>query len=173
MDDVSSTHIPSCSAGNKALSAGQGLIEDSHNRKLVSVASCWNCHQSRLEKMVLGDRAAPNPAVFFPHRVECCRLPVETLHSGKLGATSQDPFDRLLVAQAMLEGLSIVSIDPSWIPYPIKRLVERRRMLPITFRLTCVLVAPVFLLAPSAPLVPNSSRGKARPTGRHLRNLRH
>ncbi len=34
----------------------------------------------------------------------------------------RDPFDRLLVAQAMVEGIPLVTCDPHLAPYPITRL---------------------------------------------------
>mgnify|MGYP007004378791 FL=1 len=33
-----------------------------------------------------------------------------------------DPFDRLMVSQAMVEEISLVSIDPQLDAYPIKRI---------------------------------------------------
>jgi PIN domain nuclease of toxin-antitoxin system len=33
----------------------------------------------------------------------------------------RDPFDRLLIAQALVEGLPIVSADPAFDAYPIQR----------------------------------------------------
>jgi PIN domain nuclease of toxin-antitoxin system len=34
----------------------------------------------------------------------------------------RDPFDRLLVAQAMLENIPVVSADPAFDAYPVNRL---------------------------------------------------
>lgn len=33
-----------------------------------------------------------------------------------------DPFDRLLIAQAIVEGMPIVSVDPAFDAYPIRRI---------------------------------------------------
>jgi len=34
----------------------------------------------------------------------------------------KDPFDRLLIGQAMVEGIAIISADPAMDAYPITRL---------------------------------------------------
>jgi PIN domain nuclease of toxin-antitoxin system len=42
--------------------------------------------------------------------------------AGTLSGPSRDPFDRLLIAQAMSENLRLVSIEQSFDTYPIRRL---------------------------------------------------
>ena len=42
--------------------------------------------------------------------------------AGTLPGPSRDPFDRLLIAQAMVENLQFVSIEKPFDAYPIKRL---------------------------------------------------
>jgi PIN domain nuclease of toxin-antitoxin system len=42
--------------------------------------------------------------------------------AGALPGPSRDPFDRMLIAQAMVEDLTLVSIERSFDAYPIKRL---------------------------------------------------
>jgi PIN domain nuclease of toxin-antitoxin system len=52
-------------------------------------------------------------------------LPVSVRHAqvaGQLSGPSRDPFDRLLVAQAMVERMAFVSIEQSFDSYPIRRL---------------------------------------------------
>jgi antitoxin (DNA-binding transcriptional repressor) of toxin-antitoxin stability system len=54
-------------------------------------------------------------------------LSVEVHHAAALAAlpfppNHKDPFDRLIVAQAIVEGLPLISIDPQLDAYPIKRL---------------------------------------------------
>jgi PIN domain nuclease of toxin-antitoxin system len=52
-------------------------------------------------------------------------LPIEPRHSAELVALTyhhRDPFDRMIVAQAMVEQMPIVSIDPALDAYPIRRI---------------------------------------------------
>jgi PIN domain nuclease of toxin-antitoxin system len=38
------------------------------------------------------------------------------------GAAHRDPFDRMLIAQAKVEGLTMVTVDPAFAAYDIQRL---------------------------------------------------
>jgi PIN domain nuclease of toxin-antitoxin system len=52
-------------------------------------------------------------------------LPIEPRHTEMLTTLPLhhwDPFDRLMVSQAMVEEISLVSIDPQLDAYPIKRI---------------------------------------------------
>jgi PIN domain nuclease of toxin-antitoxin system len=52
-------------------------------------------------------------------------LPIEPRHTAlliSLPLHHKDPFDRLMVAQAMVEGIPLVSADPALDSYPITRL---------------------------------------------------
>ncbi|TWS94122.1 type II toxin-antitoxin system VapC family toxin [Reyranella sp. CPCC 100927] len=52
-------------------------------------------------------------------------LPISIQHAqtaGTLPGPSRDPFDRLLIAQAMVEALPLVSIEQPFDAYPIRRL---------------------------------------------------
>lgn len=51
-------------------------------------------------------------SITVPHLVTVSTLP---LHH-------RDPFDRLIIAQAIVEQLSIVSADPAFDVYPVQRL---------------------------------------------------
>jgi len=48
------------------------------------------------------------------------------LQMGVLPPRHRDPFDRLLVAQAMVEGLTLVSADPHVLAYDVKTLDARK-----------------------------------------------
>ena len=86
---------------------------------LVSVASIWEVAiKHRIGKLevspvVFRDQSIAAGAdllpVLDPHVIETAQLP--RLH--------QDPFDRLLIAQARLEGLMAVSSDRQWIGYDV------------------------------------------------------
>ena len=52
-------------------------------------------------------------------------LPIDeesTLHLSRLPALHRDPFDRLLVSQAIVHGLTIVTPDPLVTQYPARTL---------------------------------------------------
>ncbi len=106
-------------------STAKAEIENPNNRKLVSIASCWEAAiKSGLKKLELGA-----PCAAFLNR-EISRnnfelLPISFDHATwveTLPAHHRDPFDRLLVAQALIERLPIVSSDPVFDEYGIKRL---------------------------------------------------
>ena len=68
------------------------------------------------------------PLVYVPSRLARSgigRLDVSIEHAlavGALPAHHDDPFDRLLVAQAEFEGMTLVSVDERILCYPIKTL---------------------------------------------------
>ena len=101
------------------------LIQDANNRKLVSIATCWEI----AIKVGLGklDLAEPSRS-FLPREIARNNLellPISLGHATMvegLVAHHRDPFDRLLVAQAMTEGLPLVSADGIFDQYGINRL---------------------------------------------------
>lgn len=101
------------------------LILDPANEKLVSPASYWEI----AIKLSIGKYALHEPYEDFMRRGIAGNgfgiLPVEPGHTAALIALPfhhRDPFDRLLIAQAMVEKLSVVSADAIFDAYPITRL---------------------------------------------------
>jgi PIN domain nuclease of toxin-antitoxin system len=101
------------------------LILDPGNEKLVSPASYWEI----AIKISIGKYVLSKPYEDF--MVEAIDkngftyLHVRPKHTAVLTTLPfhhKDPFDRLLVAQAMVEGISILSGDSKLDSYPIKRL---------------------------------------------------
>jgi PIN domain nuclease of toxin-antitoxin system len=85
---------------------------------MVSAASTWELAiKSALGKLRLpADVASAIRAAGFDE------LEVTIDHgmtAGELPLHHRDPFDRMLVAQARLEGLTIVTRDPSFEPYGV------------------------------------------------------
>lgn len=102
----------------------KALIEDANNRKLVSVATCWEIAiKVGLGKLDLGESSRS----FLPREIARNNfelLPISLDHATMvegLVAHHRDPFDRLLVAQAMTEGLTLVSADAIFDQYGISR----------------------------------------------------
>ena len=91
----------------------KALIEDAGNRKLVSIASCWEIAiKVGLGKLHLGEPSRS----FLPREIARNNfelLPVSLGHATMvegLAAHHRDPFDRMLVAQAMNESLPLVGL---------------------------------------------------------------
>jgi PIN domain nuclease of toxin-antitoxin system len=105
--------------------SAKSLIEDANNRKLVSVASCWEIAiKVGLGKLDLGEPSRS----FLPREIARNNfelLPISLDHATMvegLVAHHRDPFDRMLIAQAMIEGLRLVSIDAVFDQYGVSRL---------------------------------------------------
>lgn len=99
-------------------------ICDPANRKLVSTASCWEIAiKTSLKKLDLG---APYRGFVHQQMVrnnfELLQITDEHLSElAELPFHHRDPFDRLLIAQAMIENVPLVSRDEEFDQYPIRR----------------------------------------------------
>jgi PIN domain nuclease of toxin-antitoxin system len=110
--------------GARDLSArAREVFTDPENRVLLSAASAWEIAiKHRLGKLPL---PAP-PEEFVPlqreaHGIEV--LPVDeeaALHLAKLPDLHRDPFDRMLVAQALVGGLVVATPDALIRQYPVR-----------------------------------------------------
>lgn len=103
----------------------KSLIEDGANRKLVSIASCWEIAiKAGLGKLDLGEPSTS----FLPREIARNNfelLPISLTHATMVEGLvlhHRDPFDRLLVAQAIVEGLPMVSGDAVFDQYGVSRL---------------------------------------------------
>lgn len=96
-------------------------IEDGRNEVLVSAASAWEVAIKR----AMGKLEAPDDlgAEIDAAAFGSLAITVEhALAAGALPLHHRDPFDRMLVAQATLEGLTIVTRDPRFEPYEVPTL---------------------------------------------------
>jgi PIN domain nuclease of toxin-antitoxin system len=98
--------------------AAHDAIADASNRVVVSAVSIWEAEIKAVAgRLLLGRNLAQETevhgfeplAITFAHSVHAAHLPA---HHG-------DPFDRMLVAQAQLEGLTIVTRDPVFDDYSV------------------------------------------------------
>lgn len=99
------------------------LCRDSANTLLLSVASIWEMQiKIRLGKLKLGVPLAE--LIEKQQRVnspEILRIELEhVLALDRLPSAHKDPFDRMLVAQASLEGASLVTGDSVMTKYPVE-----------------------------------------------------
>lgn len=100
-----------------------GLLADRAHTLLLSAASSWEMAiKYRLGKLPLPEP----PADYVPERMRLTGvvpLPVEHAHALRVADLPQhhsDPFDRLIVAQAQLLGVPIVTADPQLDAYEVE-----------------------------------------------------
>jgi PIN domain nuclease of toxin-antitoxin system len=98
------------------------LVEDPGNELYLSAASSWEI----AIKYALGRLPLPvEPSKYVPDRMRSSgvvALAVSHAHAlrvAELPAHHRDPFDRLLIAQAQLADLSILSSDPLFERYDV------------------------------------------------------
>lgn len=87
------------------------LLRDAGNRVDVSIVSLWEI----TIKVSIGKLSFPMPAHDTAVRLGFTLLPIELAHLVRLADLPmhhRDPFDRMLAAQALAEGVPIVTGDP-------------------------------------------------------------
>jgi len=111
----------------KLSSAAEGLIRAAENEILISPASYWEI----AIKISTGKYSLKQP---LEDLIELCLtrygfqiLPIEPQHAARLISLPvfkdhKDPFDRMLIAQALTEALPIVSADSQFDAYGVTRL---------------------------------------------------
>lgn len=112
--------------GSPNLSArAHALIDDPTNQKVVSLISLWEI----AIKHSLGRLALSLPLNQYiathltPSKVEQLTLEVPHLLTfAQLSWHHRDPFDRMLVAQAITEKIPLISADTALDAYPVQRL---------------------------------------------------
>lgn len=106
-------------------STDRAQIETATHRKLISIASCWEIAiKAGLGKLDLGE-----PSRSFLTREIAVNnfelLPISLEHAAGVEALPlhhRDPFDRLLIAQAIADKLPVVSADTVIDPYGVTRI---------------------------------------------------
>jgi PIN domain nuclease of toxin-antitoxin system len=100
----------------------RAAIERSENEVFISAAVAWEI----VTKAALGKLTVPgDPAVWFPARVRslafshCNITAAHALAVSALPPIHKDPFDRIMIAQAQVEGLTFVTRDPDNQRYPV------------------------------------------------------
>jgi len=105
----------------------RAAIEDTRNEVWVSSATTWEV----AIKHALGKMPLPtSPEIYLPARIaqygfkELSISVAHTLALARLPTHHSDPFDRILVAQAQVEGLTLVSSDPQLAKYRVRILAK-------------------------------------------------
>jgi PIN domain nuclease of toxin-antitoxin system len=103
----------------------RALLLARSTQRLLSVASIWEIAiKHRLGKLPL----PLAPSDYVPDRLRLTRTdPLaisvrHALHAGALPILHRDPFDRMLVAQALVEDVPVLSADSQLDAYGIRRL---------------------------------------------------
>ncbi len=104
-------------------SKARDLLRDPENERYVSVASSWEI----AIKFSLGKLRLPvEPGRFIPeHRdkLAAATLSIDeesVFHLTRLPFLHHDPFDRILIAQALVHGMVFVTPDTRIVKYPVR-----------------------------------------------------
>jgi PIN domain nuclease of toxin-antitoxin system len=97
-------------------------ISDPGNEVFLSVASVWEA----VIKHAIGKLPLPGPPeTYLPHQRaahQIASLPIDEAalaHLAGLPPIHRDPFDRVLIAQALQHGMTMVSVDGTVLAYPV------------------------------------------------------
>jgi PIN domain nuclease of toxin-antitoxin system len=112
--------------GNPRLSTtARELIEDPANERLVSTASLWEI----AIKVSIGRLTFAQPfATLIPDQLQRNSMQVFVItlehaaHVAILPFHHRDPFDRMLIAQSLVEAIPIISVDSALDAYGVNRL---------------------------------------------------
>jgi PIN domain nuclease of toxin-antitoxin system len=103
--------------------AARALILDSSNEVYLSAVSVWEIAR----KYAQGGLALPShPSTLIPAVRENSGIAslslteADALAAEKLQLFHKDPFDRMLIAQALMGGLAILTSDHAFEPYPVR-----------------------------------------------------
>ena len=113
-------------SGNRRLAgAARRAIEDDGNHVAVSAASAWEvATKHRLGKLPGSEALARDVAgAIASQGFEELAITVHHAErAGRLAGPHRDPFDRMLIAQALAHDLTVVSIDTVFDRYGVDRL---------------------------------------------------
>jgi PIN domain nuclease of toxin-antitoxin system len=110
--------------GNLNLSdTARNLIEDEGNQRFLSIASLWEISiKISLGKLELGMKITE----LVTQQVYGNAIDVLEIQSGHLDELTEmpfhhkDPFDRLIIAQSIVENMAVVSKDSAFRSYPVR-----------------------------------------------------
>src|SRR5574341_1492716 len=104
--------------------SAKSLIEDANTQPLLNTASLWEI----AVKISLGKLQLPQPfKEFIEKQLALNKIGVLSIEIKHLAGVStlpmhhRDPFDRLLIAQAIVENIPIISADPAFDADPVTR----------------------------------------------------
>jgi PIN domain nuclease of toxin-antitoxin system len=98
--------------------AARRALNDVANDRLVSIASLWEI----AIKMSIGKLAFAENLTQALDDIAATSLPITLVHVARVRSLPfhhRDPFDRMMIAQAMEEGMTIVARDRRVVPYGV------------------------------------------------------
>jgi len=109
--------------GSPKLSAkAEAALADSNNDAFLSVAAVWELAiKTGGNKLTLRDPLEQFVGKWATtYRIEL--LPIQLNHALRVASLPnfhRDPFDRLMIAQAIVDDMAILSVEAEFAPYPI------------------------------------------------------
>ena len=107
---------------SRLLASWRDTIRDPQHEIYLSVVSLWEA----IIKYQLGKLPLPeHPATYLPpqrvlHRITGLNLDEASVQRlATLPATHRDPFDRILICQALEHNLTIITVDDAFRGYPV------------------------------------------------------
>jgi len=101
------------------------IVEDPATELFVSAVSAWEIATKHAAGRLRLPATAEEWLLDPRHRRDVTELPItfdHAIRAGGLPPHHRDPFDRMLVAQAQVEGLVLASADPKLAAYEIESL---------------------------------------------------
>ncbi|MCI0336415.1 MAG: type II toxin-antitoxin system VapC family toxin [Acidobacteria bacterium] len=99
------------------------VMQDPQNQLLLSIASLWEM-QLKMQLGKLHFNLPLSQLIEDQQRINGLRLlPIEPVHIyalSQLPSHHKDPFDRLLITQAITENFLLVSADPAFAAYSVR-----------------------------------------------------
>jgi PIN domain nuclease of toxin-antitoxin system len=119
------TFLWSLEGGNAISETARAALANPANSVYLSSVSAWEI----AVKHALGKLPLPEPPERYVPKERLARgiepLPLDeeaALHLVRLPMLHRDPFDRMLVCQALIGGLTLVTPDPDISRYPVRTL---------------------------------------------------
>ena len=102
----------------------RNLLQDNANTIILSLASIWEMQIKVQRGKLTINRPLPELIASQQETNNLQLLPIEVPHIfalQNLPDYHRDPFDRIIISQAMVEGLPVLSKDATFDAYPIVR----------------------------------------------------
>ena len=113
-------------AGNRRLSpAARRAVDDTSNDVVVSAATAWEITtKHRVGKLPEAEAVALDVTGSIASQGfdELAITVADAERAGRLPGSHRDPFDRMLIAQALAHNLTVVSVDAVFDGYGVSRL---------------------------------------------------
>ncbi|MBM4166866.1 MAG: type II toxin-antitoxin system VapC family toxin [Ignavibacteria bacterium] len=105
-------------------SKAKSIVEETSNANFISIASLWEIAiKVSLRKIKLQHSFEKTIAMINENGFELLNISTEhTMEASKLKFHHRDPFDRMLIAQAKVEKMTIVGKDEHFDKYKVKRI---------------------------------------------------